>query len=61
MCGALHCIGLITTMQAEDWPLKAILDAIIGPCGTDIVFTVIHKNAVSPVQVELKRGTPIYW
>ena len=48
-------------MQAEDWPLKAILDAIIGPCGTDIVFTVIHKNAVSPVQVELKRGTPIYW
>jgi len=47
--------------EAKDWPIRQVLDEIIGPCGSDINFTVMQENGSTPISIELKRGTPIYW
>jgi hypothetical protein len=45
----------------QEMPISETLERIIGECGTEITFRVIHQNAKSPVDITLKRGTPIYW
>ena len=38
-----------------------MLEKIIGECGTQVTFRVVHQGAKSPVDITLPRGTPIYW
>jgi hypothetical protein len=45
----------------QELPISETLEKIIGECGTEITFRVVHQNAKSPVEITLKRGTPIYW
>lgn len=47
----------VDSKQTDGWTLQQAVTKIRGPKGTEVVLTILHKDAKSPTDITITRGT----